>query len=91
MTIVSCPNEIPSISVYVVAAQSQDGIFAESTRPWPENNKDGLVQYAGKINPWNRRKVIICPNEKLQIKLLSYPNEKSPKIINYVLVHRVTS
>ena len=72
MTIMSCPNEIPSISVYVVAAQSQDGIFAESTRLKPENKKNGLTQYGRVNDPRSQR-------EKGNAMRCSMRNQDQPK------------
>ena len=57
--VITGPNENSqkaSISVYVLAANSQDGVFVRTTKPRPENNKNALVEDAEMNDPWNRRK-----------------------------------
>ena len=60
--IISGPNENSpkaSISVYVLAANSQDGVFVRTTRPRPENNKNALVLDDEMNDLWNRIIIIL--------------------------------
>ena len=55
----SGPNENAAnanISVYVLAANSQDGVFVRTTGPRTENNKNALVLDDEMNDLWNRRK-----------------------------------
>ena len=55
---ISGPNENSpkaSISVYVLAANSKDGVFVRTRRPRAENSKNALVLDDEMDDPWNRR------------------------------------
>ena len=56
---ISGPNENSpkaNISVYVLTANSHDGVFERTTRPRPENKKNALILDDEMNGMWNRRK-----------------------------------